>query len=748
MKTKSFRIGTAWVLAMLVLAVAGAAIPAQAETPTDVYNFKGGTADVSGPQPFGYMVQGRDGNLYSVAPNGGANGNGGVFRVMPSGAETVIYSFTSSEGPGCQPGLTLGNDGNFYGVCYGNPADGILYKVTPTGTFTLLHAFTGGADGGQPEGPPIQASDGNFYGSTSIGGAQGQGTVYKLILGGTLTTLYSFTGGTDGSVPSGPFVQGTDGYLYGSTQLGGAHSAGTIFKITTAGKLTVLHAFDNTDGYRPTAAMIQGTDGNFYGTTYQGGANNDGVVFRMTTSGALRVLHSFLAATDGQNPEVAMVQATDGNFYGVANPNSGGGVTSLYKVTLKGVFSTLYLFDGTIGTHPAAPLLQNTDGLLYGDTTTGTGTGQSNGIFYSWNIGAPPFLRLALTSGKVGTLVGMFGQGFDSASVVKFGGVQAKTFTLTGTTYITATVPAGAIDGKVTVTTGTTTLTSSQTFIVHDSWSSGAAMPTARMGPFSGAIGTNIYVVGGFNSANMVGVNEIYNTVTNKWTTGVPAPTARWAGASAVVNGILYLIGGSDGSSIINLVEAYNPVTKAWSMKAPMPTARQGASAVVDKNIIYVIGGENSSSFLATVESYNTTTDTWTAEAPLLTAKGFSAAGLLGTTVVAADGENSSAYLEDNEGYNVSLNTWTTLPADPTPRTAGCFSAISGLLYVAGGDGTSGHLSLNEAYNPTKKSWATLAPMPNAVTYPGSAQVGGRLYSFGGGIYPSTAYNYVQIYQP
>ena len=139
-------------LVTLAITLTVAAIPASAETPTDVYNFKGGTGDVSGPIPYGYMAQGRDGNLYSAAPNGGANGNGGIFMVTPSGAETVIYSFTSGNGPYCQPGLTLGNDGNFYGVCYGYPADGILYKVTPTGTFTLLHAFTGGADGGQPGG--------------------------------------------------------------------------------------------------------------------------------------------------------------------------------------------------------------------------------------------------------------------------------------------------------------------------------------------------------------------------------------------------------------------------------------------------------------------------------------------------------------------------------------------------------------------------------------------------------------------
>src|SRR5208283_4839658 len=207
-RVTSSRALQSFVLLALLLTTIGAGISASAQTPTDIYDFKGGIGDVSGPIPYGYMAQGRDGNLYSAAPNGGANGNGGIFKVTPSGAETVIYSFTSGNGPYCQPGLTLGNDGNFYGVCYGYPADGILYKVTPTGTFTLLHAFTGGADGGQPVGPPTQATDGNFYGTTSIGGAHGDGTVYKLTPAGTLTTLYSFTGGTDGDQPSATLVQG------------------------------------------------------------------------------------------------------------------------------------------------------------------------------------------------------------------------------------------------------------------------------------------------------------------------------------------------------------------------------------------------------------------------------------------------------------------------------------------------------------------------------------------------------------
>lgn len=130
--------------------------------------------------------------------------------------------------------------------------------------------------------------------------------------------------------------------------------------------------------------------------------------------------------------------------------------------------------------------------------------------------------------------------------------------------------------------------------IVHNTWSSGTAMPAARFGAFAGAIGKSIYVVGGGINAQYqaTAVNEIYNTKTNKWTTGAPDPTPRELGASAVVNGILYVIGGSTSASgSLNLVEAYDPASNTWTTKAPMPTARNSMPAVVDKNVIYVIGG-------------------------------------------------------------------------------------------------------------------------------------------------------------
>jgi uncharacterized repeat protein (TIGR03803 family) len=770
---KMLRAFAAFVTAMVVLTLTVAAVPAQAQTPTTLYSFPGGAE----PQNVNVeaIAQGRDGNLYMSSELGGTGGTcagagcGTVFNITPTGTPTVVFEVGAGGGPfgipGAYSGETLGTDGNFYGTLYqgGTSGKGEVYKVTTGGVLTSLHSFAGTGDGSLPYSAPIESTSGIYYGTTTSNGGVNS-TAYSVTSGGVFTTLHTFTG-TDGQNVYAPLVQGTDGNFYGSASAGGTSSFGVIFKMTAAGTVTVLHNFAGTDGSGAYYPMIQASDGNLYGTAYSGGTSGAGVIFKITTSGTYTVIHNLNGTSDGNGPAYGLVQATDGKLYGVTTNLNVGNNGTIFRVTTSGTFTTLYSFTlGADGGDPLSPLIQHTNGLLYGTTDVGGTTnpecfstvnvnGQNVifngcGVFFSLNIGAKAFINLESTSGKVGSKVSILGQGFSSSSVVKFGGGVVAAHTLTGTTYISATVPAGATDGKVTVTTGSSTLTSRQTFTVHDSWSSGATMPTARMGAFTGTVGTSIYVIGGIiEGGALVGVNEIYNTKTNLWTTGTPDPTTRWAGASAVVSGIVYLFGGSNGD-IINLVEAYNPATDTWSTKSPMPTNRQGAAAVVDGNIVYVIGGQNSSIWLATVESYNTTTDTWTTEASLLAARSFPAAGLLGTTPVAADGGNSLAYTGDNESYNTSLNTWTTLTADPTPRGQGCFSAISGQLYVAGGTGNSGQLSLNEAYSSTKKSWTTLTPMPNGVSFAGSAQAGGLLYCFGGGIYPSAAYNYLQIYQP
>lgn len=479
-------------LTLAIVGLTGLASTAFAQTPVTVYGFSETGSDVSTPTPYGVMVQGRDGNLYSSSTNGGANAAGGVYVMTQAGTESVIYSFPHSYA-GCQMGLTLGNDGNFYGVCsaHGAFGYGLLYKVTPAGVFTDLHDFSNtGGDGAQPGAPPIQATDGNLYGTTYYGGANGDGIVYKLTPTGTLTILYSFQNGTDGVNPNAQLVQGTDGNLYGSTVTHGVNFYGVIFKISTKGKLTVLHSFDSTDGAVPLAALIQGTDGSFYGTTFQGGTNNQGVAFKMTASGKYTLLHSFAAATDGLEPETAMVQGTDGNFYGTTNPYYDNR-DALYKITSKGVFSIVYQFDGTsstLGFGLANGPVQNTNGLLYGATNTGPTSNTVGGTIYTLDIGAKPFARLTAQSGIVGTSVSIFGQGFDSSSVVKFNGVPAPGVALEGTTYITVPVPAGALTGSVTVTTGSSTLTSNQIFKVTPQ--------VKTFSPPQGPVGTPVVITG------------------------------------------------------------------------------------------------------------------------------------------------------------------------------------------------------------------------------------------------------------
>ena len=729
----------AFVAVLLVFILAGAAIRAQAQTFTDLHDFNSSAGD-----PYNFLLtkpaQGRDGNFYAES-NSGGTGNGTLAKMTPRGTVSVILSFNGTDGSNALGGVTLGTDGNLYGETWngGTSNQGITFKVTPAGVETALHNFINAGDGVNPANALVLGTDGNFYGTTNTA----PDTIYKVSSSGVFKTLHTLS--TADGTSGGQLSQGSDGNFYGGMNAGGANGYGTLFKMTPSGTFTVLHNFTGADGTIAAPGMVEAANGTFYGAGEGGGASNAGVVFKITSTGTYTLLHSLNGTSDGKQPSV-LTLATDGNFYGVTVQGGSASCGTIFKLTAAGVFSVLHNFDNTHGCNAAQYLTESTNGLLYGVTTKGGAHG--NGIFFSFDVGLKPFVSLMTTSGKVGSKVGILGQGFSSSSVVKFNGVKATTVTRSGTTFVWATVPAGATDGKVTVTTGSTKLTSPQTFIVHNSWGTGTAMPTARMGAAAGAIGSDIYVVGGYNVSSFLGVNEIYNREKNTWTTGAADPNPRGFAAYAVVNKKLYMFGGSNGSALLSVAEAYDPATNTWSTLASVPYVSETASAVADEDVIYVIGGQDNNGYLTNVQSYNTTTNTWTEEAPLLVAKAWSAVGLLGTTVVSADGSNSSSYFGDIEGYNATHNTWSELTPDPTPRNPGCYGAINGKMYVAGGDnGTL--LTLNEAYNPKTKSWATLAPMPEGV-YIGaaSAEAGGRLYCFGGGHYQVTVYNYVQIYQP
>jgi uncharacterized repeat protein (TIGR03803 family) len=294
----------------------------------------------------------------------------------------VYFKGTNGGNPG-YGSLFQDKDGNFYGTTQLGGANGCgtVFKMTPGGKLTTLHSFNG-TDGCEPYAGLVLGADGNFYGTTggtlarrhSIEGPCVYGSVFKITREGTLTNLHTFKV-TDGYYPSDTLLLGPDGNFYGTTIYGGQNLAGTVFRITREGTLTTLHSFSffGTDGSVPIAGLVLGTNGNFYGTTWSGGAYADGTVFKVTREGMLTTLHSF-DGTDGRMPYAALVLGADGNFYGTTHEGGApeyGGYGTVFKMTREGTLTTLHSFDVTDGQLPLAPLIQATDGTFYGTTQEG-----------------------------------------------------------------------------------------------------------------------------------------------------------------------------------------------------------------------------------------------------------------------------------------------------------------------------------------------------------------------------------------
>ena len=391
--------------------------------------------------------------MYGTTPCGGSNGIGVVFKITPSGMLKVLYNFDYVHGEVPYGGLTLGTGGNFYGTTIGGGAGfGTIFKITRSGSLTTLYSFTGGTDGNNPVAPPIQGADENFYGTSS-------GTAYKISPSGTFAVLGSIGAG------SGPLLQGADENFYGTTLYSGRSGLGTVFKITPKGIVTIVYNFDGTHGQSPECLLTQSGNGNLYGTAAGGGSNNGGVVFKLTPLGAITVLHNFDPndPLDGNTPPVGLVQATDGNFYGVASNGGTAGYGVIFKITSTGTYSILHNFDSTNGALPFSTPMQHTNGKIYGLTFSGGTSG--DGVVYSLDLGLGPFVRLVSISGNVGKTVEILGQGFTGTTSVSFNGAPA-TFKVVSATYLTATVPSGATTGFVTVVTPSGTLTSNKKFQV------------------------------------------------------------------------------------------------------------------------------------------------------------------------------------------------------------------------------------------------------------------------------------------
>jgi uncharacterized repeat protein (TIGR03803 family) len=431
-----------------------------------LYNFSSQNGSAS-PQDVA-LVQGRDGGLYGTSEGNGTTSYGSIFKVSTSSAFTELFDFNSSNftTDGCCPGqgLTLASDGNFYGAALGGGSgqNGVFFKVAPTGSFTAIHEFS--SNEANPFSPPIQASDGNLYGTTANGGSGS--AAYKYAPAGAFTAIYQFNGANVGA----SLVQAPDGFLYGTTGNGGWRHCGTIFKMSIAGYLPKSVPFlCNAAGLGPSGGpLLLASDGNFYGTTVEGGMSNGGTVFKMTPDFKISILYTFMGklagSKDGFGPTAGLIQATDGNLYGVTGSGGSSGMGTLYQISTGGTYNLLYNFDGTTGNAPQGTLMQHTTGMLYG--TAQLGGANQLGTVYELNLGLGPFVTFVRPSGKVGRMAQILGQGFTGTTSVTFNGVPATSFTVAGPTFLTAVIPSGATTGPVVVTTPTATLTSNVNFNV------------------------------------------------------------------------------------------------------------------------------------------------------------------------------------------------------------------------------------------------------------------------------------------
>jgi uncharacterized repeat protein (TIGR03803 family) len=469
--------------AAVLLLCAAMAVASSAQTFTDLLSFDG----TDGSYPYAGLVQGTDGNFYGTTNTGGTYGYGTVFKITTAGKLTTLYSFCPgalcTDGGYPNAGLVQATNGNFYGTTLnGGPnAYGNIFEITPAGKETPIYQFCPQAsvcpDGSAPYAGLVQASNGKLYGATTAGGIGsclqgGCGTIFEVTLSGALTTLYSFCSVVnsqgycaDGSTPVSAPVQAADGNFYGTTELGGAYNQGTFFEMTPSGVLTTLYSFcaqvsdhhDCVDGNNPLAAPVQATNGNFYGTTYYGGLGNAGTVFEVTPAGELTTLYSFCYQPGCTGFSTAsLIQATDGNLYGTA-------AGQIFKIALGGKLTTLFSTDDAQG-EDLNGLVQGTDGMFYG--TGAYGGASYDGTVFRFAVGLGPFVETRPTSGKVGASVIILGNGFNGATGVRFNGTVA-TFTVVSATEIKTNVPVGATSGTVRVTTATGALSSNVQFRVQ-----------------------------------------------------------------------------------------------------------------------------------------------------------------------------------------------------------------------------------------------------------------------------------------
>jgi uncharacterized repeat protein (TIGR03803 family) len=368
----------------LVLAFSLLARPAHAQTESILYSFP----NTFNPQmPTSSLIFDIKGNLYGTTQYGGENYRGSVFELSPPSepggpwVETTLYSFKGPPTDGQNPsaGLLIDSEGNLYGNAGGGGFhnSGIVFEITPAGTEKILHYFKGSPDDGSgPAGVLVRDSQGNFYGTTGGGGTNNDGTIFKLTPAGKESILYNFSGKPDGRYPVSGVIRDSQGNLYGTTLEGGANNGGSVFKFS-AGVETVLHSFHSTstDGQFPYDGLLLDSAGNLYGTTSNGGTSNYGVVYEITAAGAEEILYTFKGGEhDGAIPFCTLIMDSQGNLYGTTSVvvNFPGPFGTVFEITPQGKEIILHKFTNSPdGYSPMAGLVMDSHGNLYGTTEYG-----------------------------------------------------------------------------------------------------------------------------------------------------------------------------------------------------------------------------------------------------------------------------------------------------------------------------------------------------------------------------------------
>ncbi|HEY0256987.1 MAG TPA: choice-of-anchor tandem repeat GloVer-containing protein, partial [Candidatus Methylacidiphilales bacterium] len=373
---------------------------------TILHSFKDGSTPSDGFVPNGTLVQDSDGNFYGTTQFDPGN-YGVLYRITPQGAESVVHHFgdgtISYDGKYPLSGAIKAADGNLYGSTSngGNTLNGAVYKMTPQGIVSTMYSVTAGHLGTQLASPVVQGTDGNFYGTAQFGSSVGDGALFKLTPQGVATLLHSFGDGSvayDGAYPVNAMIQGPDGNFYGTTPSGGSAGLGTLYRVTPQGVMTILHHFGDgsvtNDGASPQSALLAGSDGNLYGTTDAGGSAQKGTLFTFSPQQGVTILHSFgdgSVANDGTAPQAALIQLSDGNYYGTTSAGGSAGYGTIFSITPQGSVTILHSFaDGSVasdGNDATTALTLGTDGFLYGTTTNG-GTAL-NGIVFKFSLIAP-----------------------------------------------------------------------------------------------------------------------------------------------------------------------------------------------------------------------------------------------------------------------------------------------------------------------------------------------------------------------